>query len=89
MARDPVERLSQHQLALELRTAIDTAIRDEGLTRSLDGAERRAAKARLTTDYMRIVALVVTHPIGLHSKHVEHNLGVGRLRWLHQFQIRD
>lgn len=60
------EPLSQRLLAIELRTTIDRAVR-----RPWDTNARR-----------RAIELAATHPRGMRSAHVRHNVKAYRLAWL-------
>jgi hypothetical protein len=65
-------RLPQRLLAIELRTEIDRARRRPWDTQ----AARRA------------LDLARSHPDGLRSAHVRHNIGADRLTWLARAQAR-
>jgi hypothetical protein len=63
----PNEPMSQRQLALELRFQIDHA--------------RKHPKDAAQSKH-RVLQLVETHPRGMASRHVQHNLGEARNLWL-------
>jgi hypothetical protein len=65
----PVEGMAQKRLALELRFEVDHA--------------RRYPHDRVQA-IKRMIRLASENPVGIRSRHVEHNLGVERMRWLRE-----
>ena len=70
MVRLPAEDMTQRELLLRLRYAIDTAIQYPKQP-NIDSA----------------IQLAVSHPRGLRSGHLKHNLGSRRWSWLNAHSI--
>lgn len=65
------EPLSQRSLTFELKAAIDRT--------------RSALPAHVAVLERGLRELLATHPVGVASSHVRHNLGTSRRAWLDQF----